>query len=94
MKPKAQTAKRRYSRKGCLQCKERKLKCDETKPSCLYCSKSDRICDYSRIAKFSDDRTFTTFKTISKGAKQLASRRKNVVEPAQDTVQERKQSSS
>lgn len=69
-------SKRRYSRKGCLQCKERKLKCDETKPSCLYCSKSERVCDYSRIAKFSDDRTFTTIKNDLKVSKPLVNRGK------------------
>lgn len=74
MKPKNQTAKRRYSRKGCLQCKQRKLKCDETKPSCLYCKQSDRVCDYSQLVKFSDDRTFTTEKNYTKIQKQWLDR--------------------
>lgn len=71
MMAKSQTGKRRYSRKGCLQCKERKLKCDETKPSCLYCRKSDRTCDYSQLAKFSAERTFTTKRSAVNKKRQI-----------------------
>lgn len=51
--------KRSYSRKGCNECKKRKLKCDETKPCCLKCSKSLKVCSYKQIAKFCDSRTAT-----------------------------------
>lgn len=49
--------KRNYSRKGCIECKRRKLKCDENKPDCLNCIKSLKDCSYKQIAKFSDSRT-------------------------------------
>ncbi|VUC24920.1 unnamed protein product [Clonostachys rosea] len=35
----------RKVRTGCLTCKIRKVKCDETKPNCLRCTKTGRKCD-------------------------------------------------
>lgn len=35
------------SRKGCHNCKRLKIKCDEKKPKCSYCIKTDITCDYS-----------------------------------------------
>ncbi|KAF2815883.1 uncharacterized protein BDZ99DRAFT_406272, partial [Mytilinidion resinicola] len=32
------------SRTGCMTCRQRKLKCDETKPSCGQCMKASREC--------------------------------------------------
>lgn len=44
-KPNAgQGPKSRRVRTGCLTCRERHLKCDETLPKCQNCSKSGRIC--------------------------------------------------
>ena len=37
----AQRKKRRYSRNGCSNCKKRKIKCDESKPACDKCLKSN-----------------------------------------------------
>ncbi|APA08617.1 hypothetical protein sscle_04g033870 [Sclerotinia sclerotiorum 1980 UF-70] len=34
------------SRYGCKSCKARRLKCDETKPTCANCTKSDIACEY------------------------------------------------
>lgn len=34
------------SRDGCVQCKERHQKCDETRPVCVLCSTSQRQCSY------------------------------------------------
>ncbi|KAJ8062928.1 hypothetical protein OCU04_008175 [Sclerotinia nivalis] len=34
------------SRYGCKSCKTRRLKCDETKPTCANCSKSNIVCEY------------------------------------------------
>ncbi|GAP91797.1 putative C6 finger domain-containing protein [Rosellinia necatrix] len=34
------------SRKGCRQCKQRHVKCDEQQPSCLQCSMTARTCSY------------------------------------------------
>ncbi|KAJ5363403.1 hypothetical protein N7541_004247 [Penicillium brevicompactum] len=35
------------TRTGCLTCRERRVKCDDGKPTCLRCSKSDRVCRYA-----------------------------------------------
>ncbi|CUM66585.1 uncharacterized protein PRCAT00004254001 [Priceomyces carsonii] len=58
---KKNTGRRRttYSRKGCVVCKTRKLKCDETKPQCSNCVKARRICNYLEGAKFSKSRTIS-----------------------------------
>ncbi|KAF9884555.1 hypothetical protein FE257_001500 [Aspergillus nanangensis] len=36
------------TRTGCLTCRERRVKCDDGKPTCMRCSKSDRICRYAQ----------------------------------------------
>ncbi|KAI5456527.1 hypothetical protein BGZ63DRAFT_395686 [Mariannaea sp. PMI_226] len=36
----------RKSRRGCLRCKRRKVKCDETLPSCQRCTQRQEICSY------------------------------------------------
>ncbi|KAH6896566.1 hypothetical protein B0T10DRAFT_159947 [Thelonectria olida] len=36
----------RKSRRGCLRCKQRKVKCDETLPSCHRCTQRQEICSY------------------------------------------------
>ncbi|KAB8218594.1 hypothetical protein BDV33DRAFT_122464 [Aspergillus novoparasiticus] len=38
------------TRTGCLTCRERRVKCDDGKPTCIRCSKSDRICRYAPVA--------------------------------------------
>ncbi|KAE9381251.1 hypothetical protein N431DRAFT_490664 [Stipitochalara longipes BDJ] len=45
-KPGAPEPKRR-SRAGCWPCKNRKIKCDEAKPSCVNCQRQGETCDYS-----------------------------------------------
>ncbi|PWY62101.1 hypothetical protein BO83DRAFT_432737 [Aspergillus eucalypticola CBS 122712] len=35
------------SRQGCLTCRDKKVKCDETRPRCLRCIRLNRDCDYS-----------------------------------------------
>lgn len=40
-------AKIQRSRFGCKTCKRLKIKCNEEKPKCSYCSKNDFSCDYS-----------------------------------------------
>lgn len=35
------------SRLGCVQCKKRKVKCDELKPTCSRCKKRNILCNYS-----------------------------------------------
>ena len=37
------------SRLGCLVCKKRKVKCDETKPTCRRCKSSGRPCSYTAL---------------------------------------------
>lgn len=39
--------KRKYSRKGCNECKRRKIKCDEGEPECHNCSRLRKKCCYS-----------------------------------------------
>lgn len=38
--------KRKYSRKGCKECKRRKIKCDEAVPFCNNCSRLSKTCVY------------------------------------------------
>ncbi|OJJ48113.1 hypothetical protein ASPZODRAFT_150416 [Penicilliopsis zonata CBS 506.65] len=40
----------RKSRHGCAECKRRRVKCDEVRPSCSNCSKRDAQCEYSAAA--------------------------------------------
>lgn len=40
--------KRGYSRGGCRECKRRKIKCDETKPSCQQCTRLQKECAYPK----------------------------------------------
>lgn len=57
------------SRSGCLMCKKRKKKCDETKPECGACSRLNLDCEYK---KFSDNNNSLK---VSKTKKKL----KNVI---------------
>ncbi|KAJ5259764.1 hypothetical protein N7524_008826 [Penicillium chrysogenum] len=34
---------------GCLTCRERRVKCDDGKPTCVRCSKSNRACRYAQV---------------------------------------------
>ncbi|KAI5953876.1 hypothetical protein CANMA_004715 [Candida margitis] len=44
-KPNGNTSKlRTKSRNGCITCKKKRLKCDETKPTCLNCNKKSIVC--------------------------------------------------
>ncbi|AJV12427.1 Lys14p [Saccharomyces cerevisiae YJM1450] len=43
---KGKTVKRKYSRNGCSECKRRRMKCDETKPTCWQCARLNRQCVY------------------------------------------------
>ncbi|EJS44310.1 lys14p [Saccharomyces arboricola H-6] len=43
---KGNTVKRKYSRNGCSECKRRRMKCDETKPTCWQCARLNRQCVY------------------------------------------------
>ncbi|SCU78559.1 LANO_0A03312g1_1 [Lachancea nothofagi CBS 11611] len=38
--------KRKYSRNGCAECKRRRMKCDEGKPTCWQCARLNRECVY------------------------------------------------
>ncbi|KAL4738269.1 fungal-specific transcription factor domain-containing protein [Aspergillus similis] len=38
---------RSRSRRGCLTCRDKEVKCDETRPSCHRCIRLNRHCDYS-----------------------------------------------
>jgi hypothetical protein len=66
----------RHCHIGCITCKKKRLKCDETKPSCLQCQKRSVTCEgYKKDFKWRsfEEATFTT-KTTSKARKGKASR--------------------
>lgn len=44
--------KRKYSRGGCMECKRRKMKCDEGKPFCFNCTRLKKDCVYQHKQKF------------------------------------------
>lgn len=44
--------KRKYSRGGCMECKRRKMKCDEGKPFCFNCTRLKKECIYQHKQKF------------------------------------------
>lgn len=47
-------------RSGCETCRTRRIKCDETKPTCIRCLKLGRSCVYDRVKTFiPQDRTAT-----------------------------------
>jgi hypothetical protein len=61
---------------GCITCKKKRLKCDETKPSCLQCQKRSVTCEgYKKDFKWRsfEEATFTT-KPTSKARKGKANR--------------------
>ncbi|WQF76549.1 Putative zn(2)Cys(6) fungal-type DNA-binding domain-containing protein [Colletotrichum destructivum] len=41
--------KHRKSRLGCRECKERKVKCNESKPICIRCKGVGRVCSYQEL---------------------------------------------
>lgn len=41
--------KRKYSRKGCLECKRRKIKCDEASPACYNCTRLNKKCVFPGV---------------------------------------------
>ena len=48
------------SRKGCSECKRKRVKCDETKPACVRCQKarSADLCDYNLKLSWTQGRPF------------------------------------
>ncbi|KGK34498.1 hypothetical protein JL09_g6355 [Pichia kudriavzevii] len=47
MAPTTKEKKFRRVTTGCLCCRKRKIKCDETKPHCQNCIKSGYLCEWS-----------------------------------------------
>ncbi|RLV85026.1 Lysine biosynthesis regulatory protein LYS14 [Meyerozyma sp. JA9] len=43
--------KRHYSKNGCRECKRRKIKCDEAKPSCWQCERLKKSCSYPDVGE-------------------------------------------
>lgn len=54
MDRKPKIKKRKYSRKGCRECKRRKIKCDEGYPACYNCSRLDKSCVYETTLLLND----------------------------------------
>ncbi|KAL4796469.1 hypothetical protein BDV19DRAFT_81968 [Aspergillus venezuelensis] len=50
---------------GCLTCRERRVKCDDTKPECTRCTKAGRICRYGQGKK---EQTHQREKSISEAS--------------------------
>ncbi|KAF9700669.1 hypothetical protein EKO04_001883 [Ascochyta lentis] len=50
----------RKSRGGCLMCKRKKVKCDESQPSCGYCSLRKLSCEYARESRFASPASSTS----------------------------------
>lgn len=42
------------SRRGCRQCRNRHIKCDETQPRCTHCSRHDLTCVYGHLESSTD----------------------------------------
>ncbi|ESU11274.1 hypothetical protein FGSG_05332 [Fusarium graminearum PH-1] len=48
------------SRTGCLNCKRRKVKCDEARPSCFHCTRHGVVCSLSSSSSVNDtDETYS-----------------------------------
>ena len=47
--------KHKKSRKGCLTCKRRHIRCDENVPQCFNCTKGNRSCNYEVPENDEDD---------------------------------------
>lgn len=83
---KADKAKITRSRNGCLTCKRRRRKCDETKPHCLNCINSNRICEGYAI-KFVFD-VDSKRKQSCKGGLSSTAKMENVGIPLHKSVSE------
>ncbi|TGO13714.1 hypothetical protein BTUL_0064g00140 [Botrytis tulipae] len=55
----------RKSRKGCLQCKSRHIKCDETHPECVNCKTASHTCSYKIIASTNTSKVTTPESTFT-----------------------------
>ncbi|KAF3760884.1 hypothetical protein M406DRAFT_334507 [Cryphonectria parasitica EP155] len=84
-------APRKRTKTGCITCRIRRVKCDETRPSCNRCTQSKRVCDGYLPNTEQDDprgessgngRRTTTVKPVSRRALAIAIRQVNVVGPA------------
>ncbi|KAH8701569.1 hypothetical protein BGW36DRAFT_101330 [Talaromyces proteolyticus] len=71
------------SRNGCRECKARHMKCDETRPTCLNCSTSHRVCSYPD--RFINSRNVTPAPTspysVERPAAQCSSERNVILFP-------------
>ncbi|KAL6710367.1 hypothetical protein ACN47E_009313 [Coniothyrium glycines] len=62
-----QDGKPKRTRTGCLTCRERHLKCDESKPTCANCAKSQRDCNWGKKLNFLDTQCERNTYLIPKG---------------------------
>lgn len=46
-----QSKRRLYSKKGCKECKRRKIKCDEGEPFCWQCHRLKKVCEYPKAGE-------------------------------------------
>ncbi|KAL6709807.1 hypothetical protein ACN47E_000592 [Coniothyrium glycines] len=54
-KPRPSRARGLRTTTGCLTCRRRRVKCDELRPRCATCTKSDRECQYTSATENSSD---------------------------------------
>ncbi|TGO60950.1 hypothetical protein BCON_0031g00280 [Botryotinia convoluta] len=54
----------RKSKKGCLQCKSRHIKCDETHPECVNCKTASHTCSYKITASTNTSKVTTPESTF------------------------------
>mgnify|MGYP004712552053 CR=1 FL=1 len=67
IKPIRKKAFSRRSKTGCLTCRSRRIKCDELKPICTHCKKSNKECVYAASTTTSTNKT----KRLSKSTRKL-----------------------
>ncbi|KFA51612.1 hypothetical protein S40293_03954 [Stachybotrys chartarum IBT 40293] len=92
-KGKRKRAYRPKTTSGCSTCKVRRVKCDETQPSCLRCSSTGRTCDgYSSAQSSNSNRsreaTLAIVQTLSHDAESCAQSRRSLAFFAQQTCQQ------
>ena len=76
---KATRASKPKVRTGCQSCKQRRVKCDESKPTCLRCDKANLVCSgYGIFITFKQDRKILPASDFKRQARELTNQIPNV----------------
>ncbi|KAL4882402.1 hypothetical protein BJY04DRAFT_187007 [Aspergillus karnatakaensis] len=70
------------SRKGCIECKRRHVKCDESRPRCVNCTVSARHCSYEDLVSSARTLLSGSYTTRPKTKHSTASHRRNPPSPS------------